>query len=160
MLGKALLQLDKIGRTLDPSFNPNAAIERNVGEILRLRLVDETSWRRVISGLMQTREFAEKLPGRVNRVLDAVASNDFEIRIDAIREEVLIVGFQKIANRIAAGLVLAALIVGAALMMRIDTAFKIFGYPGLAMFCFLAAAGGGFWLVWTILWEDRSADKP
>src|SRR5262249_34835150 len=41
------------------------------------------------------------------------------------------------------GLVLAALIVGAALLMRVPTNFQLFGYPGLAMICFLAAAAGG-----------------
>ena len=156
VLGKALLQLDKIGRALDPKFDPNAAIRRNVGSIMQSRLAGETSWRRLFSALTQAREFAEELPGRVNRVLDAVANNDFEVKVDAIDEQVLIVGFQKIANRITAGLVLAALIVGAALLMRIETKFTIFGYPGLAMLCFLAAAGGGFWLVWTILWGDQS----
>ncbi len=156
VLGKALLQLDKIGRHLDPSFDPNAAIRRNVGTFLQSRLAGDTSWRQLFATLTQTREFVEELPGRINRVLDAVASNEFEIRVDAIREEVLVVGFQKVANRITVGLVLAALIVGAALLMRIETEFTILGYPGLAMLFFLAAAGGGFWLVWTILWSDRS----
>ena len=51
-------------------------------------------------------------------------------------------GFQKVANRITVGLILAALIVGAALLMRVETTFRILGYPGLAILCFLAAAGG------------------
>ena len=37
--------------------------------------------------------------------------------------------------------------IGAALLMRVPTSFQIFGYPGLAIICFLAAAGGGLWLV-------------
>ena len=43
-------------------------------------------------------------------------------------------GFQKIANRItAAEIILAALILGAALLMKVQTTFQIFGYPGLAI---------------------------
>jgi CHASE2 domain-containing sensor protein len=49
------------------------------------------------------------------------------------------------ANRITTGIVLAALITGASLLMQIQTTFRIFGYPGLAIVCFLAAAAGGFW---------------
>jgi ubiquinone biosynthesis protein len=30
MLGRALLALDQVGRTLDPQFDPNASIRRNV----------------------------------------------------------------------------------------------------------------------------------
>jgi hypothetical protein len=62
--------------------------------------------------------------------------------------------FQKIANRITTGIVLAALIVGASLLMHVDTSFRLFGYPGLAMIFFLVAAGGGLWLVFTVLIQD------
>ena len=50
--------------------------------------------------------------------------------MEAIDEARLMEGMQKVANRIALGLVLAALIVGAALLMDVETSFRIFGYPG------------------------------
>jgi hypothetical protein len=59
----------------------------------------------------------------------------------------LMAGLQKVANRISMGVVLAALIVGAALLMQIPTSFTIFGYPGLAMVFFLAGAVGGLTLL-------------
>ena len=40
------------------------------------------------------------------------------------------------------------------MLMRVQTPFTILGYPGLAMLLFLAAAGGGFWMAWTILAGD------
>ena len=64
---------------------------------------------------------------------------------------------QKIANRIALGLVLAALIVGAALMMQVRTRFTLFGYPGLAILLFLLAAACGFVLVAQHLPQRRLA---
>jgi hypothetical protein len=64
-------------------------------------------------------------------------------------------GFQKVANRITLGLLLAALIIGAAMLMRVDTAFRILGYPGLAIIFFLLAAGGGLALMLTILLKDE-----
>ena len=57
------------------------------------------------------------------------------------------------------GLVLAALIVGAALLMRVSTSFEIFGYPGLAMLCFLGAAALGFWLVISIFSQESNSRK-
>jgi FtsH-binding integral membrane protein len=66
---------------------------------------------------------------------------------------------QKIANRITLGLVVAALIVGAALLMRIETSFRIFGYPGLAMIFFLLAAAAGLVLVVSILFYDERPDR-
>jgi hypothetical protein len=63
-------------------------------------------------------------------------------------------GLQKIANRITLGLVISALVVGAALLMRIETRFRLFGYPGLAILLFLGAAITGFGLVFNILMTD------
>src|ERR1022692_744144 len=41
---------------------------------------------------------------------------------------------------------LAALIIGAALLARVETSFRIFGYPGFAILCFLGVGGGGLFL--------------
>jgi len=68
-------------------------------------------------------------------------------------------GMQKVANRIALGLVLAALIVGAALLMDVPTSFQLFGYPGVAIMLFLAAAAGGMALAITILANDIRAKR-
>jgi hypothetical protein len=54
---------------------------------------------------------------------------------------------------------LAALIVGAALLMQVSTRFTIFGYPGLAILCFLAAAGGGTALAIEIAFYDQRPRK-
>jgi hypothetical protein len=43
--------------------------------------------------------------------------------------------------------------------MRIQTSFQIFGYPGLAILCFLIAAAGGVWLLFTIFFQDEKIKK-
>jgi hypothetical protein len=68
-------------------------------------------------------------------------------------------GLQKVANRIALGLILASLIVGAALMMRVETSFRIWGYPGLPMIFFLMAAIAGLILIGSIFLTDRHPKK-
>ncbi|MBA2564422.1 MAG: AarF/ABC1/UbiB kinase family protein [Gemmatimonadetes bacterium] len=158
MLGKALLNLDQVGRALDPHFDPNASVRRNAAEIMRRRMGKAASPGNVFATLLEMNEFVQTLPGRVNRILDMVATNQLQVRVDAIDEGLLIEGFQKVANRITLGLVLAALIVGAAMLMRVETSFRILGYPGLAILCFLAAAAGGFGLVLSILLHDRKAN--
>jgi uncharacterized membrane protein len=64
-------------------------------------------------------------------------------------------GLQKVANRITLGLLLAAVIVAAGMLMRVPTDFRLFGYPGLAMIFFLGAAAGAIWLALTIVGSDR-----
>jgi predicted unusual protein kinase regulating ubiquinone biosynthesis (AarF/ABC1/UbiB family) len=159
LLGKTLLHLDEIGRALDPAFDPNQAIRRHAAEILSRRLRQSLSPGNLLSTVSGLKEFVEHLPTRANRILDRVANNDLEVRVDAIDEDVLVEGFQKIANRITVGLVLAALIVGAALLMQVPTSFRLLGYPGLAIVCFVGAAAGGVALVLNILVHDRQARK-
>lgn len=155
LLGKALLNLDHIARTLDPEFDPNAAIRRHAGELLSRRMRRDLSPGNVVATLLEAKELAEQLPARVNQILATVADNELRLKVDAFDENELIRAVQKVANRITVGVVLAALIVGAALMMRVETAFRLFGYPGFAMVCFVAAAAGGVALVWDIVRHDR-----
>jgi predicted unusual protein kinase regulating ubiquinone biosynthesis (AarF/ABC1/UbiB family) len=154
-LGKTLLHLDEIARTLDPAFDPNASVRRNAAELLQRRMRKSASPSNVYASLLEAKDFVEKLPGRVNKVLDILANNQLRLDVDAVDERLLIDGLHKIANRISLGLVLAALIVGAALLMQVPTPFRILGYPGLAILLFLAAAFGGLWLVVSILVRDR-----
>ena len=159
MLGKTLLNLDLVGRTLDPSFDPNAAIRRHAALITQQRFRKSISPANLLAGFMEMKDFVEKLPQRVNKILDTVASNNLEVKVDAIDEALLMEGFQKVANRITVGLILASLIVGAALLMRVETSFRLFGYPGLAIVCYLVAALGGLALVVDITLSDYKSRK-
>ena len=109
----------------------------------------------LFSSVLEVQDLVQTLPRRMNRILEHVANNDLEVRVQAIDETKLMAGFQKVANRITMGLVLAALIVGAAMLMQVPTSFQIFGYPGLAIIFFLVAAAGGILLVLNILFKDE-----
>lgn len=159
MLGKTLLHLDEIGRALDPEFDPNASVRRNAAELLQKRMRKSASPASLYASLLEAKDFIEKLPGRVNKVLDILSNNELRLNVDAIDEALLIDGLHKIANRIALGLILAALIIGAAVLMQVPTRFQLLGYPGLAILLFLAAALGGLALVVSIVATDHKPRK-
>ncbi len=151
MIGKMLLNLDIIGNTLAPEFNPDASIRRHLGELARKRLDHHLSVGNIVSYLTDVKELFSETPGRINRVLDKVADNKLKLEVDAIDEELLLKGFHRVANRITVGLILSALIVGASMLMNIESKFTLLGYPGLAMIFFSIAAVGGLVLVFRIL---------
>ncbi|HUQ39901.1 MAG TPA: AarF/ABC1/UbiB kinase family protein [Acidimicrobiales bacterium] len=159
MLGKALLNLDLVARTLDADFDPNDAIRRHAGEVLQARLWRSTSQGNVMAGVMEAKELIERFPGRANRILENLAQNEFRVKVDSIDEQELMRGFQKVANRVTTGLVIAALVMGAALLMRIPTEHRLFGYPALAIVLFLVAAGSGMALVISIFLTDRRGNR-
>jgi len=159
MLGKTLLNLDAVGRALSPEFDPNAAIRRHAAELLARRMRQEFSPGNLSAAVLDMVELVQRMPSRLNRILDMVAENELSVQVEAIDERTLVEGFQKVANRIAMGLVLAALIVGAAVLMQVETEFTVLGYPGLAILCFLGAAAGGVALVVSILLHDRERPR-
>jgi ubiquinone biosynthesis protein len=159
LLGKTLLNLDHVGRTLAPDFDPNAAIRRNAGEVMQKRMLKAMSPAHLFSTMLEMNELVQQLPGRVNRLLDSLVNSEFRLRVDAFDEQHMVEGFQKVANRITVGLVIAALIIGAAMLMRVETAFTILGYPGLAILLFMVAAAAGVALVLEIVIHDRQARR-
>ena len=155
LLGKALMNLDQVGTALCPRFNPAEAIRKNLEFISRARIQDSFSVSSIMGAVTETKDFLGAFPRRMNEILDLVSTNKLRVKVDSIDEKNLMMGFQKIANRITVGLILAALIVGSAMMARIDTSFKILGYSGIAMIFFLLAGLGSLILMFQIFFKDE-----
>jgi hypothetical protein len=159
MVAKALLNLDRVVSTLDPNFEPATIVRQRASEILQRNLLQSVTPANLIGSAVEVKEFVEKLPSRVNKILDMIGNNELKLDVDTIDEKIVVEGLQKVANRIALGLILAALIVGASMLMRVETSFRIFGYPGFAMIFFLLAALAGGGLAITIVLTDVKARK-
>jgi ubiquinone biosynthesis protein len=156
MLGKTFLNLDEIARRLDPEFNPQGALRAHLSAVLQRRVASALSPATIFGALIETKDFAERLPSRLNRIVDRMADSDFRFRLDGIDDAQtrLMTGLQKIANRITVGLLLAALIIGAAMLMQVETSFRILGYPAFAMLFFFLAACGAIALILAVFLED------
>ena len=156
MLGKTLLTLDTIARILAPALDVNASIRKNASGLMQRRLLKSLSPGTVFSTMLEAKEFAEQLPRRINRVLESLASSQLKLKVEVIDEGAVIDGLQKVANRITLGLVVAALIVSAAMMMQIESRFTVLGYPGFPALLMLVASTLAAWLVFNIVMHDRS----
>ena len=155
MISKTLLNLDQVVYTLDPKFDPNYAIRNYSNVIMQRRMEKSLSAGNIYGTVLELKEFVEKLPNRVNQLIESLTTRGIRIEVDAIDERSLLTSLHKIANRITVGLVLAALLVSAALMMRVESSFTILGYPGIAIIFFMLAAIGALVLVFNILFVDE-----
>ncbi len=153
MVGKTLLEVDQVARCLDPDFLPSEAVQSRTTQLVETGM--SMSPGRLLGAAMEAKDFAEQLPSRVNRVMDALASGRFELRVRAIDETELLTGLHRMANRLATGLVLAALIIGASMMLRVHSSWQVLGYSGLAIVVFGLATLGGVALLISILLGDR-----
>ena len=159
ILGKILLNMDQIIAVLDPDFDLKEAIRKHVNEIMRKKMYEELKPENFFSFVLETKKLAENLPERINKISDNLANNRFKLNIDAIDEQRVTDGFQKVANRITLGLIIAAMIIGASMLMQVPSDFTIFGYPGLAMVFFLLAAVMGIYLSYIIIFKDDNLNS-
>lgn len=155
LLGRALMHLERVVSALDPKFDPNQAVSDHAMAIMREHSGQVFTLTKLYQTFLESTEFAQQLPSRANKLADLVANNGLEFKVNSINEEKLMHGLNKVANRITAGLVIAAMIIGASLMMSLETSFSIYGYPIIAFSLFLIAAMAGLVLVWNALIVDN-----
>src|ERR1017187_3010031 len=106
LLGKTLLQLEGIGKILCPNFNTNASVRRNVAAIMTTRMRKVVSPGHLLGSFLEMKDFVGGLPGRVNKILDAVGNSELEVNVKTPDARYLLNGFEKIANRVTTGIIL------------------------------------------------------
>ena len=151
LLAKALFNLDAVTRALDPSFNPSQSIRDYTSEIANKRAQREFSPRRLFQMAAETSDFMRALPHRLDIITQKLVSNDFAVRVEAPQLGSLLLGLEKVANRIFTGLVLGGLLVASGLLMQFQ--------PRLAMLGFVIAAALGLWMVFAIMVQDRRSRR-
>lgn len=157
LLGKTLSHLETVCRALHPRVDVKREVERHLREVMAERLRRSLSPHRVASELMDLQTLAREAPRKLSDALSLLADNRFQIRVTGLEESRLMENLQKIANRITTGVITAALIIAAAMIMRIETNVRLFGYPALALVMFLLAAALGVGIVASALLRDRRA---
>ena len=156
LVGKALLNLDQATSHLDPDFAPAAAIRSNVSEIFAAGLTMSAGG--LIAAAIESKTFMSQLPKRANTIMDSLAGGEFKIQVQAIDEERLHTVIQRVANRVTLGIIIAATILGAAMVVRVPSSWTVLGYPGLALLLFLFAVCAGVALaVWIFLTDRKVA---
>ncbi|MDO5654799.1 MAG: AarF/UbiB family protein [Flavobacteriaceae bacterium] len=156
ILGKILLNMDRIVASMNPNYQIQETIRNYIHEIMQKKMWKELKPENAFSVLLESKKLTENLPERLNKITENLANNELQIKVDAIDEQRFTDAFQKVANRITVGLIIAAMIVGAALLIQVPTKTTIMGYPALAIIMFLIAALLGFYLIYAIIKNDES----
>lgn len=148
LLAKTLVHLGGVTRTLDPAFEPAAAVRQNMMEIVAERMRSRMSPRVMYRALSDGADLLATLPKRIDTITRKLADNELSARLDVPQIDVLVQGLQKVANRVFSGLVLAALIVASAMLLPER---RVLGTLG-----FVIAGALGLYMVGSILLKDRN----
>ncbi len=155
ILGKILLNLDQIVAYLEPDYDVQKTVKDYVHHLMQKRMKERLKPENLMELFLEMKELTENLPYRINKFTELIADNKLRVKVDSIDEQRFTDAFQKVANRITAGLIIAALIVGAAMLVRVPSSWNIAGYPGFAFILFLIAAIIGLYLLYQILLKDE-----
>ena len=156
MLGKTLLNLEGVSRALEPDLDVKRVVEGHLQALMRQRMRQAFSPTRLAGDAMELQALMQDAPRKLSTILSLVSENKLKVRVGGLQESRLTENLQKIANRVAAGVIVAALILASAMLMRGDVAGpKLFGYPAVAMAMFLLASALGLGIVLSVLISDR-----
>ena len=159
MLAKTLLNLESVMLALDRDVSMKNLLRGHMESLFTARMKSSLDLGRMATDALDLQELLREAPPRLSVLLRTLADNRFKVHVAGREEARLIEGIQKVANRITAGVIAAAMIVGASMIMRIRTDHQIFGYPALALVMFVIAVGLGTALIVASLVTDRRT-KP
>ena len=151
LLAKALFNLDAVTRALDPNFNPTESIRDYTSEIANKRAQRDMSPRRLFQIASETSDLMRALPHRLDVFTQKLVSDDFAVRVDTPQLGSLLLGLEKVANRIFTGLVLGGLLVASGLLLQYQRRLGTIG--------FVLAAVIGMYMVITIMISDRRSKR-
>lgn len=157
LLGKTLLNLERVIDALSPGIDVKEEIESHLQSLLRDRLRKSLSPANLAAEAMELQELVREAPRKLSDTLSLLAANRLQVRLAGLDDSRLMENIQKIANRIASAVVIAALLLSSTQLMRMDVGPRLFGYPALAVVMFLIAAVLGLTLVVSAMRHDRNA---
>jgi ubiquinone biosynthesis protein len=151
LLARTILTLEGTGRTLDPEFMLVEAVRPFAARLVRERLSPLVAGRRALRTLRQTADLAQTFPRRMDDLWDQLEAGDITFGIDLQRLEMVISKLNSMVNRVAFSVLVAALIVGSALILNGGKDRWILPILGLgvpvAQIAFLGAVAAAAWLL-------------
>ena len=154
MLARALLNLDEVARSLDSDIDVDEVVQTHAARVMRRRMLEAASPTKVMRSALEATAFAEALPGRLNKVLESLAQGRLTLNLEGLDEGAIMRGAQKMANRMATGVMIAAFVVTAGLFSSGHTGTTVLGYPLLTIVFLGLALLTSFWLALGIVRSD------
>lgn len=155
LLGRALLTMEGVGRTLDPEFNALEIAGPFAAELVRRRFSAAQVAERLVREVRAYGSLLAGLPRRLDDVLARASKNQLEIRFRHEGLEQLIHRFEIASNRIGLGLIVAALIVGSSLVMQTNRGPLFLNFPIVGLAGYAAAGLVGIGLIISIIRSGR-----
>jgi len=145
LLIRALVTIENVGRTLDPHFDIAAQIEPFIREINLRRYHPRRLLALTSRAAEDVQRIATLLPDVLGQSLESIKRGELNVRFDLLNFERLVHQLNRASNTLAAGIVIAGLLVGSSLLVRSGVGPPSLGFGGFAIAFIL-----GLWLLWNM----------
>jgi len=155
LLAKALVTVESVGKSIAPDFNMLEVAQPFARKLLQQRYHPGHLFEDIRENTGSYITTLTQLPYKVTNALDRVNKGDLAIRFRHEGLEKLMTKLDIVSNRLAFGMIIAALIVGSSLIIQSEKGPQLWGIPTLGVIGFIFAGVMGIWLVISILRSGR-----
>jgi ubiquinone biosynthesis protein len=155
LMAKAVLSIEEVGRTLDPTFDLRKYARPVLRELHHERWSPRALLGKTRTLLSSVAGRLGDLPAELDRLLRRLEQDDLTVNFQHRGLEGLNDAFRTASNRIALGVIIGALIIGSSQIVTTGIPPHLFGYPALGIVGYLLSALLGLWVIWDIFRHGR-----
>lgn len=155
LLVKALITVEGVGKHLDPHFNASEAIKPTIARFYREQMALKTLLSRMGEMPREVLDFFSDFPEKSKKLLNLLTEGKFKVEFEHIGLEALEESIEKSANRLSIAIIIAAVLIGSALLLLAKTPPLIFEIPILGLAGFTVALVMSFILILSIFKKGR-----
>ena len=155
LMMKALSTVEGVGRMLDPDFDMIAQATPFIKRVKLERFQPQRIAGDVIDLAFRLLQFLQQFPKDLLDLTALIRRQKLGLQIEHKGFETMLATHDQISNRVSFSILIAALIIGSALIVISETPPLIFGISLIGIILFFAAAIMGIWLLVAILRKGR-----
>ncbi len=158
LLVKTFISLEGMGRELDPDFDIASEAMPMLEASLRARYTPAALIKRGGHAIGEAFTLLAGLPHDLSRLLRTARRGKLEVHIEIAHLKHVGNQLDGAVNRLAVGIIIAALIVGSSIVMTVQGGPRLFGIPFFSLTGIICATLGSIWLLLAI-WQSSRADR-
>jgi len=139
LFGKTIITLEGVAIEYDPSFKLVETSRPFIEDLIAKRKNPLYVWKNFVQNINRYSKFAEEFPEKAERALTRMERGRIKVDLEDTDIKKLALEIDRSSNRVAYGLLIAALLIASAILFNIARGPTIFGIPILSVLSFFSA---------------------
>jgi ubiquinone biosynthesis protein len=151
LFSKAIITYEEVGKMLDPEYDLVTQMIPYAKKLAYRKFRPKALLRDVLAASADLRDLLVRSPYELKRIMKKLGRGRLSFTFQHKGLDRLILELDRSSNRVSFSLIIAAIIVGSSLIMRLETKYTLLGYPLFGILGYIFAGVLGVWLVIAIL---------